>query len=72
MPNGCTITPQLKARARANVDDAEAVLGPLCPTLAGSYTGRASQSWANNNLYVMLTSKGFEKGVFLHLFSRTR
>ena len=72
MPSGCTVTTQLKARPRANLYDAEAVLGPLCPTLAGPYTGRAAQSWANNNIYVMLTSEGFEKGVFLHLFSRTR
>lgn len=72
MPGGCTVTTQLKARPRGNAYDAEAVLGPLCPTLAGRYTGRASQSWANDNIYVMLTSEGFEKGVFLHLFSRTR
>ena len=72
MPGGCTVTTQLKARPRGNAYDAEAVLGPLCPTLAGHYAGRALQSWANNNLYVMLTSEGFDKGVFLHLFNRTR
>lgn len=72
MPGGCTVTTQLKARPQGNAYDAEAVLGPLCPTLAGHYTGRAAQSWGNDNIYVMLTSEGFEKGVFLHLFGRTR
>lgn len=72
LPNGCTATVTLEARPLGNSYSAEATLGPACPTLAGRYSGWAMQSWANSNIYVMLTSEGFERGVFLHLFDRTR
>ena len=72
LPNGCTVTVMLEARPLGNAYGAEATLSPECSTLAGRYSGWAAQSWANNNLYVMLTSQGFEKGVFLHLFDRAR